>query len=220
MHKILGALDWLLRRLPGRRGSDLRWWDRMADRMGPRAVLHHAHGEEEMAEVTEWQKGILFPLLQPRLRGDERLILDFGCGPGRFTASLAELASARAVGVDPARSLLEQAPAHPMVEYRQLLGGKIPLESGSADVVWVCLVLMCITDPGALKGAVAEIERVLRPGGLLFLAENTQPRPDLRHLRYRSVEFYRTLFPAIPLEEIGEYADLGERVSVFAGRRG
>lgn len=212
-------LDWLLRRLPGRRGSDLRWWDRMADRVGPRAVLHHGHGEEAMTEVTAWQKGILFPLLESRLGGDVRLVLDFGCGPGRFTPGLADLTDAHAVGVDPARSLLERAPAHPRVEYRQLLGGRIPLETGSVDVVWVCLVLMCITDPGALREAVGEIERVLRPGGLLFLAENTQPRPDLKHLHYRPVEFYRELFASVSLEEVGQYEDLGERVSVLAGRR-
>ncbi len=205
--------------LPGRRWSDLRWWERMADRMGSRAVLHHGHSEEEMAQVTEWQRGILFPLLQQQLRGDEGIILDYGCGPGRFTPGLAELLDGRAIGVDPIRTLLDRAPRHRRVEYRWLRGAQIPLADDSVDVVWICLVLMCITDERALQRTIREIERVLRPGGLLFLVENTHERPDLKHLRYRSAETYRELFPSIGLRQVGEYHDLGERISVLAGRR-
>lgn len=208
------------RRLPGRRHSDLRWWDRIAQQMGPRSVLHHGHSESEIEEVTERQKSILFPLLRNQLRGGEGTILDFGCGPGRFTPGLAELIGGSAIGVDPIRALLDRAPAPPGVQYRQVLNGRIPVDDASIDVVWVCLVLMCITDPRALRQAVSEIERVLRPGGLVFLVENTEPRTDLKHLQYRSVEFYQRVFPSVPLQQVGEYQDMGERISVLAGRGG
>ncbi len=78
-----GWFQSLVRLVPGRKRSDLRWWDRQASRYGPPSVLHSEHSEAEVAQVTEWQKGILFPLLRQQLRGTERECLDFGCGPGR-----------------------------------------------------------------------------------------------------------------------------------------
>jgi hypothetical protein len=49
--------------------------------------------------------------------------------------------------------------------------------------------------------------------------ENTQDRPDLRHLYYRSIEQYREMFPSVNLAHLRDYEDLGERISVLAGRR-
>lgn len=208
-----------LRLTPGKRASDLRWWERQGRRLGPRAVLHFGHTEEEMAAVTEWQRGILFPLLARQLRGDERLALDFGCGPGRFTRGLADLLGGRAVGVDPTQALLDLAPQADSVEYKLLENSRIPMEDESVDVAWICLVLMCITEERALQRSAAEIHRVLRKDGLVFLVENTQQRGDLPHLRYRSVEDYRSLLSFADLEHVGDYYDLGERISILAGRK-
>lgn len=207
------------RLLSGREPADLRWWRRRAERDGAHSVVNRGHSPAESARLDAWQKGILFPILRRRLRGDEQLVLDFGCGPGRFTADLAELIGGRAIGVDPIQALLEHAPRRGDVQYRVLRDGRIDLDDSSADVVWVCLVLMCITDRKALERTAAEIGRVLRLDGLLFLVENTQPRADMRHLRFRSVDEYRALFPGIALEHEGDYHDLGERISILAGRK-
>ena len=82
------------------------------------------------------------------------------------------------MGVDPVAHLLDLAPEHPAVEYRTMVPGRIPLEDGAADVVWVCLVLGGITERRVLAATVHEIERVLRPGGVLLLAECTNRRAD------------------------------------------
>lgn len=215
--KRLAIAAWRL--LPGRARSDLRWWERRAERSGARAVLNRGHPDAERSRVDEWQKGILLPTLQRQLRGDERTVLDFGCGPGRFTPDLAEVIGGRAIGVDPIQSLLDLAPRRGDVEYRLLENQRIPLEDGSVDVVWICLVLMCITDRGTLDRTVAEIRRVLRPDGLLFLVENTEEKPDTRHIAYRAIDDYRAIFPFAPLRDVGEYRDLGERISILAGRK-
>lgn len=207
------------RLLPSRERADLHWWERRVRRSGAHSVLNRGHSPAEAARVTDWQKATLFPVLRRRLRGDERVVLDFGCGPGRFTPDLAGLIGGRAIGVDPIQSLLDLAPRHGDVEYRLLRDGRIPLEDGSTDAVWICLVLMCITDPKALERTAAEIGRVLRKDGLLFLVENTDPKPDTRHLRFRSVDEYRALFPDIALEHEGSYVDLGERISILSGRK-
>ena len=69
-----------------------------------------------------------------------------GCGPGRFTAALAELIGGEAIGCDTVQRLLDLAPRAPRVDYRLMAEGRLPVESGSADVVWICLVLGCILD--------------------------------------------------------------------------
>ena len=206
------------RMLLGRERSDLLWWRRRVRRYGVRSVVNLGHKRAELDEVTQRQKDLLFPLLKQQLRGDERVILDFGCGPGRFTPDLAKLIGGRAIGVDPMAALLDVAPKAPDVEYHVIHGGRIPLQDASVDVAWVALVLIGITDPRALERAVAELERVLRPGGLLFLIENTHEREDLPHLIFRSIAEYQQLLSWARLEHLHDYYDAGERISVLAGR--
>jgi len=211
----------LLRRLLGRgrdeAESGVPYWEQRARQYGARSVLNIRHTAEEMAAVTEWQKGILFPHLQRQLSGGEQLLLDFGCGPGRFTPALAEMVGCRAVGVDPIQSLLDLAPAHPDVEYRRIDDGRIPLEDSAADIAWICLVLGTITDDDALRASVAEIGRVLRPGGLVFLVENTAEKQSIPRFSFRSVDAYRSLFPGARLEHVDDYYDVEERISILAG---
>lgn len=217
--KIIDRLKIAVERLFfGRAASDLRWWERRARRRGLRSVYSLGHSRAELEAVTQKQTELLFPLLRDQLRGDEQVVLDFGCGTGRFTGGLASLIDGRAIGVDPIARLLALAPAHQTVEYRLMQDQRIPLEAGSVDVVWICLVLMAITDDGALQRAVSEVQRVLKPGGLVFLVENTQPRPDLPHLCYRSVGDYQRLLSWANLEHLTDYEDVGERISVMAGR--
>ena len=204
----MGAPPWLirLRAALGRR-RDLRYWKRRAVRHGARAVFHLGHDAEEVEAVTRRQRELLLPLLESELSGRERVVLDFGCGPGRFTADLARLVGGSAIGVDPIRELLAIAPAAPGTEYRQVVGGRIPLPSGSVDAVWSCIVFSSITDMGAVREAVAEIARVLRPGGLIFLVENTAERTGNPHLRYRSIAEYQALFASARAAKAASRAD-------------
>ena len=66
-------------------------WQTLASDCGGYSVIDSRHPPEEFDYVTKRQKEILFPLLRQLLDGNERTILDFGSGPGRFTGDLAEL---------------------------------------------------------------------------------------------------------------------------------
>jgi len=197
--------------------SLLSYWEKRARTFGPRAVLDLRHKPEETDEVTRQQQARLLPLLKQSLTGDECTVLDFGCGPGRFTGALADLIGGRAIGVDPIQVFLEIAPAHPRVEYRRLSDGRIPLSDGAVDVAWVCLVLGGIPDRD-LSTTAAELRRVLKAGGLLFLVENTQGQSS-PHWASRTAAEYRALFPSIPLVHLDDYHDFNERISIFAGRK-
>jgi len=219
VRSLLRPLRQLARRLHSRldRRTPIQQWHDRAHQHGARAVLNLGHGPEELAHVTESQRALLLPLLQARLRGDERLVLDLGCGPGRFTPALADLTHARVIGMDPIPRLLELAPRHAAVEYRLMSEAQIPLPPSSVDVVWICLVLGGIHG-STLERTVAEIRRVLRPGGLVFLVENTSDGSGNAFWAFRSVAEYQRLFRPVSLEHVHDYHDLGERISVLTGR--
>ncbi len=198
------------------RGSSA-YWERRARRHGRRSVLNIAHEDAEYEQITSWQKSILFPLLQAQLNGSERVVLDFGCGPGRFTPGLARLVGGRAIGVDPIGALLELAPADPRAEYRLLRHGRIPVTDHSVDLLWICLVLGVIRGR-KLHDTLQELRRVVAPGGLVFLVENTTAKPSRKQIEYRSVAEYTKLVDFAQLQHLHDYEDLGETISVLAGR--
>jgi ubiquinone/menaquinone biosynthesis C-methylase UbiE len=202
-----------------KRFTGIRYWKKRAKAYGRRSVFDLRHTEEELEAVTRKQGDILFPILEQQLRGDEKLVLDFGCGPGRFTHDLAEMVRGKAVGVDPVKRLLDLAPQYPDVEYRVMKQARIPVETGSVDAVWICIVLGGIVAEKLLQKSIAEIDRVLKNRGLVFLVENTSRQPDTLHWKYRSVEMYQRLFKFVKLKHISDYFDLDERMSIMAGRK-
>jgi ubiquinone/menaquinone biosynthesis C-methylase UbiE len=108
------------------------------------------------------------------LRGDERA-LDVGTGAGAFALALAPLVR-EMVAVDVVPELLEQArlraPAN--VELVEADGRELPFADGSFDVVCSARTLHHTEGP---ERVVAEMTRVLRPGGTMLLVDQVAP-PD------------------------------------------
>jgi demethylmenaquinone methyltransferase/2-methoxy-6-polyprenyl-1,4-benzoquinol methylase len=106
------------------------------------------------------------------LRPGERA-LDLGCGTG----DLAVLLSARAdvVGLDLSRAMLRAARVKAGGAVRLVQGSAMHLPFGDAsfDAVASAFVLRNLRD---LNGALAEVVRVLRPGGRVALVDITGPR--------------------------------------------
>jgi len=117
------------------------------------------------AEYTEQ----ILPLAAAHLAGAVD-VLDVGTGEGQVARLAASVDGvARVVGVDFARAQLDVAvqraggPA-----YARAVAGALPFPPASFDAVVACLVFEHIDDA---DGAIAEVGRVLRPGGrfLFFL---------------------------------------------------
>lgn len=96
-------------------------------------------------------------------------ILDVGCGDGMCTRLTADLAAGHSViGVDWAAAPLAQARDRGLTLVRGSLGGSgLPFAAECVDVVILSEVIEHLVDTDA---ALAELRRVLRPGGHLILS--------------------------------------------------
>ncbi|WP_205843700.1 class I SAM-dependent methyltransferase [Nakamurella deserti] len=113
-----------------------------------------------------------------RVRGRGR-VLDAGCGPGRLTRHLADL-GVDAVGVDLSPEMVRIArERHPDLDVSVGDLDALPAADGSLAGVlaWYSVIH---TRPAALPGVLAELLRVLRPGGWLLIA--VQSGTGSRHL--------------------------------------
>jgi ubiquinone/menaquinone biosynthesis C-methylase UbiE len=194
------------------------YWDRRARQLGARAVYNIGHPVENLGKVDEQQRLMLLPLLQGLLDGTERNVLDLGCGTGRFSSVLAELTQGRVKAIDVSREMLAMAPKNTRVEYLEGSATSLPFPESTFDLVWACLVLGAVRGED-LHAACGEILRVSRPGGLLFLVENTTNRSDGPSWAFRSSAEYMALLPRFDLRVLSGYLDLGESITVMAGRR-
>jgi ubiquinone/menaquinone biosynthesis C-methylase UbiE len=144
-------------------------------------VLHRRQRDTEafFSDVAdEWDRlrGELFGQtsdlqLLPALLAPDVVVGDLGCGSGRIAATLAPYAGA-VVAVDASPEMLEVARSR-LADFDnvQLVQGRIedlPLASASLDIALVVHLLHHVADPSA---ALAEVARVLRPGGRLVIAD-------------------------------------------------
>ena len=109
-------------------------------------------------------------------RGPHRTILDLGCGTGLFAARLAhEFYDAQVVGCDYSRGMLAQARQR-ADDVTWVAGNALdlPFPAGRFDTVVSTEAFHWFPDP---KVALAQIFRVLAPGGRLLLALINPPSP-------------------------------------------
>ena len=202
--------------------NTITYWRNRAKKYGDRAVLNLAHGVDEYQKITEYQKQILFPILSNELNKSEKLVLDFGCGPGRFSNDLSKLINGKCIGVDPIEIFFDKNMLiNNNVEFKVNYNNIIPLENESVDIIWICLVLGGITTKKKLNKTISELYRVLKKEGLIFLVENVSDKKSGNYWIYRSLESYKTLFSQVcTLFEKGFYFDNDEKISIMAGRKG
>ncbi len=93
--------------------------------------------------------------------------LDVGCGEGRFCRMMAAQGIC-ATGLDPVPAMIDAAQTlDPKGSYVQGFAENLPFADGCFDLVVAYLSLIDIDDPQA---AIAEMARVLRPGGRILIA--------------------------------------------------
>ena len=106
------------------------------------------------------------------------IVLDVGCGPASITASLARATgpSGLVLGIDLSEAMLARAvraETGPQIGFLHADAQRLPLRDATVDAVVSMAVLQLIPDPAA---ALAEMARVLRPGGRLAVLVPTAGR--------------------------------------------
>jgi SAM-dependent methyltransferase len=200
--------------------------------LGERYEAHHRDRRDEGDFVFVPER---IPILREAI-GQGKKVLDLGCRSGALTRHFLEgnevvgldvdaaaLAKAEALGIEPVQADVEQP---------------LPFDSASFDAVVAGELLEHLQFPDAL---VAEIHRVLRPGGViagsvpnafrlqgrLRFLRGRPPEDDPTHLRMFSPEALRELlagFEGVRLAYVGgRYRRLQPRLLardlVFSGRR-
>ena len=130
---------------------------------------------------------------------DIRMIVDVGCGTGRFSAGLADAFKADVIGVDPSETMLAKAkerPSHIRVKFCEGDAERLPVDSGAACLVYLSMVYHHLSNSG---NAALEFARVLRTGGFLCVRNSTVDQLDrIPYLRYfpTAIEVNRQRLPS------------------------
>lgn len=111
---------------------------------------------------------VLDPVMLPRaLRDAFGKVLDAGCGEGRFCRALRRH-RVDVIGIDPTNELISAARKRdPGGTYLRAKADILPFETGTFNLVVSYLTLIDIPN---YEEAIAEMARVLKPGGALLIA--------------------------------------------------
>ena len=114
--------------------------------------------------------------VDPRELFGGKVVVDGGCGSGKFSAAIARFGAAKVIGVDIgekglafAREQARKVPYGDRLDYRYGSLLEIPLTDASVDMVWSNGVIHHTLD---YEGCLREFARILKPGGSLFLYVN------------------------------------------------
>lgn len=153
------------------------------DRAGVRSAFERASASYDGAAVLQARvRQELLDRLQV-MRLEPRLVLDLGAGTGRGALALKQLyRGATVIALDISPGMLHEARRNSRAfrRFGRVCGDalQLPLKEGSADLIFSNLMLQWC---GELDAAIAEIRRVLKPGG--FFAFSTLGPDTLRELR-------------------------------------
>ncbi len=148
-------------------------------------------------------------------------VLDIGSGPGLLARDLADTVgpTGRVVGLDLSEPMIEMGRARcadrPHVSFEQGDAAKLPFEAGTFDVVVTTQVYEYVPD---IPGALADVARVLRSGGLIAILDTDYDslvvhteHPE-RHARVMDAWDEHFVHRGLPRTLGGELRDAGFRL--------
>lgn len=153
--------------------------------------MHDVTGQVEYWDRVAGEKYFSHPvrlqwLSQINQRG---IILDYGCGYGRTLNELRHAGYQNILGVDFSAGMLARCRLElPGISLVQTDGRTLPLKANSLEVVLLFAVLTCIPDSDHQRGLLAEVNRILCSGGLLYISDLLVNDDERNRARYQQFE--------------------------------
>ena len=145
------------------------YWDRVA----PEKVFTHPLNERWLTQTI----------------GPNARILDYGCGYGRTLNDLASLGYTNAIGVDFAPQMIARGQREfPGLRLRGADTVRLAEKDASFDAIFLLAVLTCIPDDNEQHAVIAELRRLLRPGGILYISDMPLQSDDRNLARYATAK--------------------------------
>ena len=152
-----------------------------------------ADGFEAYDDLPE--RTIGYPAVFCRLHLDSprvRTVLDYGCGPGKVAARVADNYDIDVLAVDVSTRMLHIARntrPHPRVDYRLIESAGLPwVPDDSLDAAMSCYVFINIGSIDVIQEVVAEVYRVLRPGAYYGICDTNPDTTGVEFSTFRSGE--------------------------------
>ncbi len=153
--------------------------------------------QENASQVSYWDRvapekrfshPLRLDLLAQYLPSRTASILDHGCGYGRLLAELSVQGYRKIFGADFSPAMLARSRNEiPGAKMTCTDGRSLPFADGSFDLVLLFAVLTCIPDDNDQRALLAEVARILRPEGMLYVSDlliNTDERNRERYERF------------------------------------
>ena len=126
----------------------------------------YSAARELSREVLERWEAVVRPYIRGR---PSPRILDLGAGTGIFTRAWSRWVAGSVVALEPSAAMRAELCADRVPDGVDVVAGRgemLPIRSQSLDVVWLSAVLHHLSDQ---RACVAELRRVVRPGGVVFV---------------------------------------------------
>ena len=112
-------------------------------------------------------------------------ILDFGCGYGRCLGKLFNSGYRNLIGFDFSPAMIEAARIRfPEIAFQETQPSIIPLPDACADGALLFSVLTCVPTDDGQRAILRELQRVLRPSGLLYISDLWLQSDERNLVRY------------------------------------
>ena len=124
---------------------------------------------------------------------------DYGCGHGRTMAELEQHGYANLTGVDTSPGMIDRARhLHPTMRLAVLdAPPSAPYPNNSFDAILLFAVLTCIPSDEAQHRLIAELTRLHKPGGLLYISDLLLQDDERNRTRYNHNGVFKTSDGAI-----------------------
>jgi SAM-dependent methyltransferase len=145
------------------------------------------------AQVEYWnrvagEKTFGHPLdvgLLARLTGAGARVLDCGCGYGRLAGPIEKAGFDAVVGVDPSLEMARRA-RRAGLAVAVVDGTRLPFPDRAFDAALLISVLTCVPRDEDQRAIVGELERVLRPGGVVYASDLVLQNDERNRRRYEA----------------------------------